>query len=111
MAVIKNTKPKDLDKNKLRYIFRRIIERIKEKEKGFFQIKKLKGYRGLWYYGDMIEIDYRKEVIPTIIHEVLHDLYENNTEKWVYQVESKISQILKTKDIINLLQAFISNLK
>jgi hypothetical protein len=59
----------------------------------------------------MVEIDYRKEVIPTIIHEVLHDLYENNTEKWVYQVESKISQILKTKDIINLLQAFISNLK
>lgn len=111
MRMVKNTDPKNLDKKKLRYIFRRVVQRIKQKPNGFFQFRKMRGVRGLWHWGDLIEIDHRKEMIPTIIHEVLHDLYEDKNEKWIYQVESKISQILKPYDIFVLLMAIFSRMK
>jgi hypothetical protein len=71
----------------------------------------MRGVRGLWYYGDLIEIDHRKEIVPTIVHEVLHDLYEEKNEKWIHQVESKISQILKPYDIFVLMMAIFSRMK
>jgi len=111
MRMVKNTEAKDLDRKQLRYIFRRILQRIKQKPHGFFQFRKMRGVRGLWVCGDMIEIDHRKEIVPTIIHEVLHDLYEYNPEKWVYQVESKISQIIKPKDVFNLMSATFSRME
>jgi hypothetical protein len=110
MRMVKNMDPKDMDRKKLRYIFRRIVGRIKEKPNGFFQFRKMRGVRGLWWGGDLIEIDHRKEIIPTIIHEVLHDLYENNPEKWVYHVESKISQILNPKDVYTLINSIFSKM-
>lgn len=110
MAMVKNTDPKNLDRKRLRYIFRRILKRIGEKPKGFFKFRKMRGTCGLWWHGDMIEIDYRKQLVPTIVHEVLHDLYQTNPEKWVYQVESKISQILQPRDIYKLLKAMFSNM-
>ena len=111
MTMVKNTDPKNMDKKKLRYIFRRVLWRIKQKPDGFFKLRKMRGVRGLWWSGDMIEIDHRKEIVPTIIHEVLHDLYEYNSEKWVYQVESKISQIIKPRDVFNLMQSFFSKME
>lgn len=110
MVMVKNTDPKNLDRKKLRYIFRRVLKRIEEKPKGFFKFRKMRGVRGLWWYGDLIEIDHRKEIVPTVIHEVLHDLYQNNSEKWIFQVESKISQILHPKDIYKLLKFMFSNM-
>ena len=101
---IEKTKPKDLDSNKLRYIFNEILNRIKEKNLGFFKFKKMRGVRGLWNCGESIEIDYRHEIVPTIIHEVLHDIYENASESWVISVESKITQMLKSEDIVNILR-------
>jgi hypothetical protein len=111
MRMVKDTEPKDLNKTRLRYIFRRVVQRIKQKPKGFFQFRKMRGTRGLWYYGDLIEIDHRREIIPTIIHEVLHDLYQAKSEKWIYQVESKVSQILKPYDVFVLLMAIFSRMK
>ena len=111
MKMVKNMNPKDMDKKKLRYIFRRVLVRIKEKQNGFFKFRKMRGVRGLWWGGELIEIDHRKEIIPTIIHEVLHDLYESKNEKWIRQVESKISQILKPKDIFLLMKGVFSKME
>jgi len=108
--MVKNMNPKEMDKKKLRYIFRRVLTRIKEKPDGFFKFRKMRGTRGLWWGGDLIEIDHRKEIIPTIVHEVLHDLYESKNEKWIRQVESKISQILKPKDIFLLMEGVFSKM-
>lgn len=110
MERIKDMDPKKMDRKKLRYIFRRVLSRIKEKPKGFFKFRKMRGVRGLWHCGDLIEIDHRKEIVPTIVHEVLHDLYDEKTEKWVYQVESKVSQILKPYDVFRLMSAIFSKL-
>ena len=111
MKMVKDTQPKDLDNKRLRYIFRRVISRINEKPNGFFQFRKMRGVRGLWYYGDSIEIDHRKEIVPTAIHEVLHDLYVNKNENWIRQVESKISQILTPKDVVTLITSVFSKVK
>ena len=39
--MVKNTDPKNLDRKKLRYIFRRVLKRIGEKPKGFFKFRKM----------------------------------------------------------------------
>jgi hypothetical protein len=110
MKMVKNMDHKDMDRKKLRYIFRRILVRIKDKPNGFFKFRKMRGVRGLWWGGDLIEIDHRKEIIPTIVHEVLHDLYESKNEKWIRQVESKIAQILNPKDIFLLMEGVFSKM-
>jgi len=110
MEMVKNMNPKKMDRKKLRYIFRRILKIINEKPDDFFKFRKMRGVRGLWHWGDMIEIDHRKEIIPTIIHEVLHDLYQDNNERWIHQVESKISQILQPYDVFRLMTLTFSKL-
>jgi hypothetical protein len=105
-----NKDPKNFDHVQLRYIYRRILKRIKDKPKGYFQLARLRGACGVWYYDDCIKIDPRKEIIPTIIHEVLHDLFPNNWEGWTLRLESKIINILKPYDIFKLLQAFFTKL-
>ena len=110
MEMVKNMNPKKMDRKKLRYIFIRILKIINEKPDDFFKFRKMRGVRGLWHWGDMIEIDHRKEIIPTIIHEVLHDLYQDNNERWIHQVESKISQILQPYDVFRLMTLTFSKL-
>lgn len=105
---IKNTDPKDLDKKKLRYIFNKILERIKKKPNGFFEFSKLRGASGWWVHGDYILLDHRDKLVPTIIHEALHDLYEEKNEKWVHRVESKVVQILKPYDVFRLMTATLA---
>lgn len=108
MKRIKDTKPRDLDKKKLRYVFNKILERIDKKPNGFFEFSRLRGASGYWVYGDYILLDHRDKLIPTIIHETLHDLYENNNEKWIERVESKVVQILKPYDIFRLMKATLA---
>ena len=107
MKMVKNFNPKDLTDTQLRNIFEKIIARIKDKPVGFFKFKKMRAVRGLWCSGDEILIDHNREIVPTIIHEMLHDLYEDNNEKWVARVESKIAQIITPKDVRILLTEFL----
>jgi hypothetical protein len=65
----------------------------------------------MWNSGDDISIDHRREIVPTVIHEMLHDIYEDNSETWVRVVESKISQIMTTDDVFILLKEFINKLE
>ena len=75
MKMVKNFNPKNLSDTQLRNIFKKIIARIKEKPVGFFKFKKMRAIRGLWCSGDEILIDHNREIVPTIIHEMLHDLF------------------------------------
>lgn len=110
MKMEKNINPKYLDDAKLKAIFEEIIKRIKKKPIGFFKFKKMKSIRGLWCGGDEVLIDHRREIIPTIIHEMLHDIYEDNNEKWVCNVESKITQIISSNDVFTLLTEFFNKM-
>lgn len=111
MKMEKNFNPKNMDVKILRHIFEEVIKKIKEKPVGFFKFKKMRGVRGLWCSGDEILIDHRREIVPTIIHEMLHDIYEENNEGWVRKVESKISQIITAEDVFVLLKEFFNKLE
>jgi len=106
----KNNDPKLYNRAKLRYIFRRILQRIKEKPKGYFVLKRMRGTWGLYEYDQGITLDPRRNIIPTLIHEVLHDLYPNNWEGWTLRVESKLINILAPYDIFKLLTLFFQKL-
>lgn len=105
-----NTDPTTLSHAKLRYLYRRVLKRIKEKPKGYFMFKKMRGTWGLYEFDDGITLDPRRTIIPTLIHEVLHDLYPNNWEGWTLRVESKIMNVLSPYDIYALLVAFFQKL-
>ena len=107
----KNFNPKKMDEKILKHIFDEVIKKIKEKPVGFFKFKKMNRTRGLWNCGDEILIDHRREIVPTIIHEMLHDIYEENSESWVRKVESKISQIITPEDVFILLKEFFNKLE
>jgi hypothetical protein len=104
----KNIDPKLYSKNKLRYIFNRILRRIKDKPKGYFVLIKLRGACGYCVFDKSIQIDYRKLLVPTIIHEVLHDMYPSKSEIWILRVESKLVNMLSTDDIYKLICLFFS---
>lgn len=103
--------PKTFNKNELRYLFRRILKRIKEKPRGYFKLLKLRGACGYCYFDSSIEIDYRKLLIPTVIHEVLHDMYPENWEGWTLRLESKLVNILTPYDVYKLMMAFFSKME
>ncbi len=105
-----NENPATLSRPKLRYLFRRVLKRIKEKPRGYFMFKKMRGTWGLYEFDDGITLDPRRTVIPTLIHEVLHDLYPNNWEGWTLRVESKIMNVLTPYDIYCLLTLFFQKL-
>lgn len=105
-----NENPATLSRPKLRYLFRRVLKRIKEKPRGYFTFKKMRGTWGLYEFEDGITLDPRRTIIPTLIHEVLHDLYPKNWEGWTLRVESKIMNVLTSHDIYTLLVAFFQKL-
>jgi len=105
-----NVDPKTYNKTKLRYLYRKVLQRIREKPRGYFIFKKMRGFCGLCCWEEGIYIDPRKNLVPTIIHEVLHDLYPNNWEGWTLRLESKIVNIITAYDIFVLLSEFFDKL-
>jgi len=108
---IKNEDPKNFDKKRLLLLFKKIIKQIEKKPYGYFKFKKMRGFCGVCEWEEGIKLDYRKPVIPTLIHEILHDIYPDNKEEWVLRLESKITQVVSSKDLFNLMRCFLSKLE
>jgi hypothetical protein len=106
-----NKDPQKIKKTELIFIFKNIIKHIKSLPEGHFRLKKMRGVCGVCEWGDGITLDHRKPIIPTLIHEVLHDMFSDNNEEWVLRVESKIMQILTPKDVHRLMCCFLSKLE
>jgi len=62
-------------------------------------------------YNETISVDYRYEIVPSIIHETLHALHEKWTEKKVYKEEKRYLKSLTQKQALNLLRCFLDNLR
>lgn len=59
--------------------------------------------RGYYYiYKNKIEIDFRYEILPTLIHECLHHFHPKWSEDRVYAEEAKIVKLLSKKSAILL---------
>lgn len=107
---MQNIDPKTFSKSKLRYLYRRVLQRIREKPKGHFVFRRMRGTWGICEFERGITVDPRKPIVPIIIHEVLHDLYPDNWEGWTLRLESKIVNVLTPYDIYILLTEFSKKL-
>ena len=79
---------------------------------GRIQFVKLSGRVAGYYYKGTgeIEIDYRKDIISTLIHESLHKWHPEWKEKDVYRHENRIVNSLSHRQIYNLIKIIGENL-
>jgi hypothetical protein len=57
---------------------------------------------------ESIKIDYRFDIVPTIIHEILHAMHPKWTERKVRKEENRHLRSLSEKQVINLLRTYIN---
>lgn len=91
-------------------LFERIIICIKVQKKGYFELRKLKGVHGWCEWEDGISLDYRKDLIPTIIHECIHLLEPNWSEYQVAYSEKRVINTITEDNVIKLLMLFVKKL-
>lgn len=87
--------------------FTRRLYRLFKEKPFIFELKKLKGARG-YCFDDLskIEIDYREEVISTLVHEALHYIKPDWKEKRVRFNEIYLMQRFSKTQIKNILKRF-----
>lgn len=69
-------------------------------------------YRGYyWPEEETIDIDYRYEIIPTLIHEYLHHFHEDWSESKVEKEERCIMAVIPKKHCISLIKLFADYIK
>ena len=91
-------------------LFQSVIFCIKSQKKGFFTFKKLKGVHGWCEWEDGILLDYRRELIPTIIHECIHLINPDWSESQVAYSEKRVLNTISDSDVIMLLMIFVKKL-
>ena len=92
-------------------LFSEVLKTIHKMPKGFLVLKKLKTVHG-WCHeeDDYVEIDYRKEFILTVIHEVIHYIQPNWSESMVMYAEKRIINTITVDDVVYLLKAIVRKL-
>lgn len=101
-----NKKISDIECLKL---YKKIMSLIRKSPLGFFKLRKLKGAMGYCEWEDGITIDYRKELIPTVIHECIHFLNPSWPESRVLYTEKRVVNCINNKQILKLLKVFTAN--
>ena len=91
-------------------IFNKIIKLIKESDIDFFKLRKLKGAMGYCEWEDGISLDYRRELVPTLIHECIHFLYPSWSETQVLYAEKRVVNSINLMQVIKILKHFTSRL-
>jgi hypothetical protein len=76
-------------KKQLDKIYEDCLNLVKHKKPEFFSIRKMRGVVGLCY-DDMLQFDYRKDIIPTMFHECIHFLYPEWSETKVLTAEKRL---------------------
>jgi len=98
---------KHLDKENCEKLINECIDLVKKKNSDFFVLKKLKGVMGFCYW-DWIELDPRKDFLPTAIHECLHFLHPDWSETMIRYAESRIMnqvEFFKLMEFISILSS------
>jgi hypothetical protein len=92
-------------------LFTEVLKTIHKMPKGFIVLKKLKTVHG-WCHAedDYVEVDYRKEFLLTVIHEVLHYIRPDWSESAVMYCEKRIANVISSDDIVYLLKAIVKKL-
>jgi hypothetical protein len=98
---------KHIDKKNCDELIAECINLVKKQKSDFFVLKRLRGVMGFCYW-DWIELDPRKDFLPTAIHECLHYLYPDWSESMILYAESRIMnqvEFLKLMEFISILSS------
>lgn len=101
---------KKLTKVDCNKIFKRVIRLIETSDLKFFKLKKLKGIMGYCEWENGIGLDYRRELIPTLVHECIHFLYPKWSETQVLYAEKRVINSATIKQVIKLIKVFSDKL-
>jgi len=58
-------------------------------------------------YNHEITLDYRRDLVPTLIHEILHDWHMDWSETKVIKEERRIVNLLTPRQATNILKALV----
>lgn len=91
-------------------LYNKIVRLIKKSNLDFFKLKKLKGVMGYCEWENGISLDYRRELIPTLIHECIHFLNPKWSETQVLYAEKRVVNSITAVQVIKILKLFIDKL-
>jgi len=70
-------------------------------------LKKMRGFQGEYDPDtDEITLDYRNDLVPTLIHEYLHKWNPDKCETWILEQERIIINALSKRQIIRIIVEF-----
>lgn len=90
-------------KKQLNQIYKECVSLVKKQKPDFFVFRKMKGLAGLCY-DDRLEFDYRKDIIPTMLHECIHYIYPDWSETKVLIAEKRLINHLSCLEIAEFLK-------
>ena len=94
------------DRKEIYNITRRLYYLLRNHKDSIYFQKIHGGIYGYYERGtEEIHIDYRREIIPTLIHEALHKWHPEWSETKVLREESRIVNALSSRQIKNILKA------
>jgi hypothetical protein len=94
------------DKKHLYKVTSRLYKELKDGN-NLLTLRKMANSQGSYDYGtEEICLDYRKELIPTLIHEYLHKWHPDKCETWILNLESRIVNALSIRQIKNIIKSF-----
>jgi hypothetical protein len=97
-----------LNKQDLQEIYKKCMKLIKKMPPGFIIFTKLQNCGWCIYDEDIIEIDYRKDVIRTAYHECVHYLYPDWNETQVIYAESRLINNIPVLDTLLFLKGILN---
>lgn len=92
-----------LTKSDLSNLYNKVLKLVRTKPAEFFNLRKMRGTVGLCYYTD-IELDYRRDIVPTAFHEIFHYLYPEWSESMVKYAESRMINFCTPIEIATFLK-------
>lgn len=93
-----------LTKKDIIEVYRRCLSLIKRKPADFIVFRKLGIYGWCKYDEDIIEIDYRKDLLRTAYHECIHYIYPEWSETMVLYAESRVINNVSVFDNVRFLK-------
>ena len=100
---------KSLSKKQIVEIHEKCVKLVKRKPAEFFSIRKMKASVGLCNWTD-IELDYRRDLLPTAYHECVHYLFPSYSESKVKYIESRIINVCDLLDLAYFLKILSNKL-
>jgi hypothetical protein len=95
----------------MQHIILNIIAFLKSKPPEFFQFKRIYGRTTGFFKGDHIELDFRKDLVQTIIHECVHALHPELSETKVLKIERDILKIITNLEVAEILAILAKKIK